>query len=587
MKRKDGISIIVPVYNAEKYLENCLTTLLNQKIENYEILLIDDGSKDQSLKICEDFAKKDKKIRVFHTENQGVALARNFALKKAKYEYLCFADADDWVTPDFLETVYEKTKEHYDIITFDAYEIPDGWKEEDASYRPCFLPTEKNTKKDFVLQSTEPSFLWCRCFHYTLFEKYQFPLKNEFYTDSATVPILIMNAKKICHIQKTLYYYRQNATSIVHHNTDQRILGIVHAWERIFEETPKTYEKEIAYAIYYSICAFLNFKPMFCDEFLDFYRQNQKRFQKNPYIEEKIETKQWIDLSKKKLVPKKIHYFWFGGEKPKDVLDYIETWKEFASDYEIKEWNETNCNLEENDYVKEAYQEKKYAFVSDYFRIKVLYEEGGIYLDTDMEVKKRMDFLRTKELSFPMETDSICAGFISACPKNPKIKEILDGYEGNHFILEDGSYNFKTIVARITEVLEKYYKISYLCQTIEFPDLTLYSPDVFLIDVGNGKNVAEHHYKATWWDVTEGLSSFKYNVLKYYFETLYKEEERKKQEIERKRIEEEERKKQEYAYEHSLKRRIYKNTVKGLKKVLPSPCYRALRKTYRKIKPRK
>ena len=145
MKRKDGISIIVPVYNAEKYLENCLTTLLNQKIENYEILLIDDGSKDQSLKICEDFAKKDKKIRVFHTENQGVALARNFALKKAKYEYLCFADADDWVTPDFLETVYEKTKEHYDIITFDAYEIPDGWKEADASYRPHFLPTGKNT----------------------------------------------------------------------------------------------------------------------------------------------------------------------------------------------------------------------------------------------------------------------------------------------------------------------------------------------------------------------------------------------------------------------------------------------------------
>lgn len=87
------------------------------------------------------------------------------------------------------------------------------------------------------------------------------------------------------------------------------------------------------------------------------------------------------------MLPKKIHYCWFGGkEKPEDVKKYIASWKRYCLDYEIKEWNESNFDIHENDYCREAYEDKKWAFVTDYVRLNALYEEGGLYMDTDLQL---------------------------------------------------------------------------------------------------------------------------------------------------------------------------------------------------------
>ena len=94
------------------------------------------------------------------------------------------------------------------------------------------------------------------------------------------------------------------------------------------------------------------------------------------------------------LIPKKIHYCWFGGNPlPNDVKEYIASWRKYCPDYEIIEWNEQNFDISCNAYVKEAYDAKKWAFVADYARLKVLYEFGGIYMDTDVEVVKTFDDL--------------------------------------------------------------------------------------------------------------------------------------------------------------------------------------------------
>ena len=92
------------------------------------------------------------------------------------------------------------------------------------------------------------------------------------------------------------------------------------------------------------------------------------------------------------MIPKIIHYCWFGGkEKPKDVLDCIASWKKYCPDYKIIEWNETNYDVHKNQYMSDAYKERKWAFVSDYARIDVVYTYGGIYLDTDVEVIKPLN----------------------------------------------------------------------------------------------------------------------------------------------------------------------------------------------------
>ena len=139
------------------------------------------------------------------------------------------------------------------------------------------------------------------------------------------------------------------------------------------------------------------------------------------------------------MIPKIIHYCWFGGkEKPQSVCRYIQTWKAVMPDYEIREWNETNIDLKNIPFAQEAYIKGKYAFVSDVVRLQVLYNYGGIYMDTDVEVIKCVDeFLDSPAfVSFEGES-SISTAVIGAQPSSEFIKDCLSYYEGRHFIQSD------------------------------------------------------------------------------------------------------------------------------------------------------
>ena len=117
------ISVIVPVYNAEKYLHRCIDSILNQTFPDFELLLIDDGSKDQSGEICDEYAKKDSRVKVFHKENGGVSSARNVGIDNAVGEYICFCDSDDWVEKTWLLSFFERMCDNDMLITsFNIYE---------------------------------------------------------------------------------------------------------------------------------------------------------------------------------------------------------------------------------------------------------------------------------------------------------------------------------------------------------------------------------------------------------------------------------------------------------------------------------
>ena len=116
------ISVIVPVYNVEQYLPRCIDSILDQTFTDFELLLIDDGSKDKSGEICDNYAKKDSRIRVFHKENGGVSSARNLGLYNAKGKYIAFIDADDWVENEYLRIMYKHGEEECaDIISSDFF----------------------------------------------------------------------------------------------------------------------------------------------------------------------------------------------------------------------------------------------------------------------------------------------------------------------------------------------------------------------------------------------------------------------------------------------------------------------------------
>lgn len=155
------------------------------------------------------------------------------------------------------------------------------------------------------------------------------------------------------------------------------------------------------------------------------------------------------------MIPKKIHYCWFGrGEKSKLAKRCIESWKKYCPNYEIIEWNEDNFDINQNEYTKMAYTEKKYAFLSDYVRLVTVYQNGGIYFDVDVEVVKSIDDLLDNPAFFGFETDKFVAtglGF-GAEKGNPIVKTMIDEYDQ----LIDGKHGTIGCPILNTKALQKH-----------------------------------------------------------------------------------------------------------------------------------
>ncbi len=206
------------------------------------------------------------------------------------------------------------------------------------------------------------------------------------------------------------------------------------------------------------------------------------------------------------MIPKKIHYCWFGGNPlSEETKKYIESWKKYCPDYEIIEWNENNFDINSNVYVKEAYQAKKWAFVTDYVRLYVMYNYGGIYMDTDVEVIKNLDLYLNNHAFSGFETATDIPTGIMACEKNfPLFKEFLEYYDNRHFILKDGKMDLTTNVVTITNICKKYgLKRNNKYQIIK--GFALYPNDFFCpkSHVNNEINLTEntatiHHFAGSW-----------------------------------------------------------------------------------------
>lgn len=160
-----------------------------------------------------------------------------------------------------------------------------------------------------------------------------------------------------------------------------------------------------------------------------------------------------------KMIPKKIHYCWFGKkEKPEIVKKCIKSWKDVLNEYEIIEWNEDNFDIDSNKFVRQAYDAEKFAFVSDYVRVYVLYNYGGIYLDTDVEVYKKFnnEILNNESFWGFEEKDFIATSTIGAIKGNNLIKQFLDYYKDKNFFEDDGSIDTLTNVAIVSDMVKKF-----------------------------------------------------------------------------------------------------------------------------------
>ncbi|MBO5505840.1 MAG: glycosyl transferase [Clostridia bacterium] len=236
-------------------------------------------------------------------------------------------------------------------------------------------------------------------------------------------------------------------------------------------------------------------------------------------------------------IPKVIHYCWFGrGDMPKLAEKCIKSWKKFCPDYEIVCWNEDNFDINENRYAREAYDAKKWAFVSDYVRLKVLYENGGIYLDTDVELIKPLDKLIEDGGFMGFDDNGIVStGLGFACEKgNDLVGRLLKDYEDTSFILPDGSYDITPCPDRNTKTLIelgmdlenknqifmgiKMLPEDYLCPVKYYTGKKEITKNTYSI----------HHFCASWTSATAKRTTFAKRVLgvklynKLYGKFLYR-----------------------------------------------------------------
>lgn len=211
------VSIVVPVYNVEKYLRECVDSILSQTYSQYEVLLIDDGATDSSGRICDEYAELDSRIRVFHKENGGLSDARNYGLDRIKGHYVTFVDSDDYVGKDYLDIlVHTAERNSADISALGTILFEDGDEAPSCTVSDeTIVETANEAIIDMLLRKNFGLSAWGKLYVSALFDQIRFPT-GKIYEDLFTTPYVAKKCSNIAFSNSRQYYYRQRSNSIVH-----------------------------------------------------------------------------------------------------------------------------------------------------------------------------------------------------------------------------------------------------------------------------------------------------------------------------------------------------------------------------------
>lgn len=276
------ISVIVPIYNVEKQLNRCIESLLKQKIQQIQIILVNDGSTDNSGKIAKEYAKKfPDKILYLEKENGGLSDARNYGIKHATGEYLAFVDSDDYISDNLYTDLEKYLKQDYDMIKFKIEKVDESGNKISENYTPIF--TDKTGEEAFEIlykndKLTEVAWGYIYRRKMWVENKFEFA-KGMFHEDFGLIPLVLLKANKVASVNVMGYYYVQTSSSITRGNIEtiyKRAKDLLKHYDNMIE-TIKNYnisdKSRENIKIYYTNCILLNINNL-----------NEK--DKNEYIKE-------------------------------------------------------------------------------------------------------------------------------------------------------------------------------------------------------------------------------------------------------------------------------------------------------------
>ena len=220
------ISVIVPVYNVERYLPVCLESIVQQHLSDYEVIMVDDGSTDGSRAICDEFAEHYPEFRVIHKENGGVAAARNRGIEEAKGEYILFLDSDDFLVPDAIKPLLELAKENeLDVLGFSYLTVP----EETTSAPEVSFETPQKLEVlngyDYIARFNYTAQIWWYLVRRELLIKNNLQLPAGHVLEEAAFNMrLFLKAERLAQVPNVAYCYRNRPSSIMHNTDEEHVI---------------------------------------------------------------------------------------------------------------------------------------------------------------------------------------------------------------------------------------------------------------------------------------------------------------------------------------------------------------------------
>lgn len=244
------ISIIVPIYNMELYLERCLLSLIHQDYQNLEIILINDGSTDNSINICNKYKKIDNRIIVINKEHSGLSDTRNIGIKKATGDYIGFVDSDDYIDKDMFKNLIEGAEKYKCEISMcdlvETYNLNEKAKRNPLNY---IKMNKKQALEQLLYDKNIGNYVIDKLFSKTLFDNISFPI-GKLYEDISTTYKLFIKANNYIYIPTTMYYYYQRSDSIVNNITRESILDYINAVFERYYDLKNNYNFSNLYTVY-------------------------------------------------------------------------------------------------------------------------------------------------------------------------------------------------------------------------------------------------------------------------------------------------------------------------------------------------
>ena len=498
MSNNPLVSILVPVYNGSKYVRRFLDSALDQEFRDFEIVCVDDQSTDNTLEIIEQYRQIfPDKIFIYPSEEHhgSIGTMRNLAFSHARGKYIYWCDQDDILHPCGIQNLVNEAETYNcDIVC--------GWAyithvEDEGIATSLSVLNKKQTQAASIQASIMGGIdYWVRLIR-TDFVKEYGPIPEDcFFDDVAYMPCLQSYAKSIRFVNFPIYYYHRRKDSASGNVSRAVCEGSVKAEKYALEHCNPDYIKEVQFFVASRTEMNLNMRWQYFDVFVNWAREQMEWIADNSYItrNKKIYDRiKWAASLTENLLPNRIYVNGFENELSDTRLTELQE-KVFYDGCEVVELSEKNCDIDSNIYVKRAYEDGNYNLVCEYFVLKSIYENGGVFIHDSIKILNYFTYYKYQHAIFFRIDDYSYSDRIFGSPAgNPVIGDLLNTYSEKW----DKKQKYTTLAERIKTILTAKYDIplNNTGKGFSYP-VSIISANIGVVDIEYGKAICEHDFSA-------------------------------------------------------------------------------------------